>query len=100
MVAYRLSKAGARVLILEAGNRNRSREQMVGNFVTDPFKFPHSPYVQKESDMKAPSPNVSMDYYDQPPAPHAQYKSAYERRTGGSTWHWLGHTPRMLRSDF
>jgi glucose dehydrogenase len=100
MVAYRLATAGARVLILEAGSRNPSRAQMVGAFATNPSKSLHSPYVQAESDLKAPSPDVSMNYYDQPPAPHTQYKSTYERRTGGSTWHWLGHTPRMLRSDF
>jgi glucose dehydrogenase len=100
MVAYKLAHAGARVLILEAGNRNPSRAQMVGAYATAPAKTLHSPYVQGESDAKASSPDVSITYYDQPPAPHTQYKSTYERRTGGSTWHWLGHTPRMLRSDF
>jgi choline dehydrogenase-like flavoprotein len=100
MVAYRLATAGARVLILEAGSRNPSREKMVGAFAVAPSKSLHSPYVQAESDLKAPSPDVAMSYYDQHAAPHTQYKSTYERRTGGSTWHWLGHTPRMLRSDF
>jgi choline dehydrogenase-like flavoprotein len=100
MVAYRLAQAGARVLILEAGSRNPARARMVGQYATDSSKALHSPYVQPESDLKAPSPDVSITYYDQPPAPHTQYKSTYERRTGGSTWHWLGHTPRMLRSDF
>jgi glucose dehydrogenase len=100
MVGYRLALVGARVLILEAGSRNPSRAQMVGLYATNSSKALHSPYVQTESDVKAPSPDVSMAYYDQPPAPHTQYKSTYERRTGGSTWHWLGHTPRLLRSDF
>ena len=100
MVAYRLAQAGSRVLVLEAGNRNPSRAQMVGSYATASAKTLHSPYVQAESDIKAPSPDVAITYYDQPPAPHTQYKSTYERRTGGSTWHWLGHTPRMLRSDF
>jgi len=100
MTAYRLAQAGARVLILEAGNRNPSRAQMVGSFATASAKTLHSPYVQAESDTKAPSPDSSSTYYEQPAAPHTQYKSTYERRTGGSTWHWLGHTPRMLRSDF
>jgi glucose dehydrogenase len=106
MVAYRLAQAGARVLILEAGNRNARRAQMVGAYATATVKTPHSPYVQVENDIKAPSPDSTNDYYDQPfpavpPAPPVtQYKSFYERRTGGSTWHWLGHTPRMLRSDF
>jgi choline dehydrogenase-like flavoprotein len=106
MVAYRLAQAGARVLILEAGNRNAQRAQMVGIYATAIAKTPHSPYVQVENDIKAPSPDSTNDYYDQPlaavlPAPPVtQYKSFYERRTGGSTWHWLGHTPRMLRADF
>jgi choline dehydrogenase-like flavoprotein len=100
MVAYRLAQAGARVLILEAGSRNPSRAQMVGSYATASAKTLHSPYVQVETDTKAPSPDSSPTYYEQPPAPHTQYKSTYERRTGGSTWHWLGHTPRMLRSDF
>jgi choline dehydrogenase-like flavoprotein len=100
MVAHRLARAGARVLMLEAGNRNPPRAQMVGAYAIASAKTLHSPYVQLESDSKAPSPDSSPTYYDQPPAPHTQYKSTYERRTGGSTWHWLGHTPRMLRSDF
>lgn len=101
MVAHRLASAGASVLILEAGSRNPSRAQMVGAYATAPSKGQlHNPYVNAESDTKAPSPDVSMSYYDQPTAPHTQYLSTYERRTGGSTWHWLGHTPRLLVSDF
>jgi glucose dehydrogenase len=105
MVAYRLAQAGAKVLILEAGNRNPSRAQMVGAYATSSAKTPHSPYINAESDAKAPSPDSPSDYYEQPTSPpsqppHTLYKSTYERRTGGSTWHWLGHTPRMLRSDF
>lgn len=100
ITAYRLAQAGARVLILEAGSRNPSRAQMVGAYATAAIKNPHSPYVNAEADKMAPSADSSPDYYDQPAPPHAQYKSNYERRTGGSTWHWLGHTPRMLRSDF
>ena len=45
IAAYRLAQAGARVLILEAGNRNPSRAQMVGSYATAPVKTPHSPYV-------------------------------------------------------
>src|SRR5258708_2616774 len=65
-----------------------------------PIKSPHSAYVQIEADAKAPSPDGAADYEQGFPEPDRQYKSGYERRTGGSTWHWLGHTPRMLRSDF
>ncbi len=101
MVAYRLAQTGARVLILEAGSRNPSRAEMVGKYAIAFPKTPHSPYVQRESDLKAPSPDGPADYYVQPdPRTHTQYLSTYERRTGGSTWHWLGHTPRLVRSDF
>jgi choline dehydrogenase-like flavoprotein len=101
MVAHRMALAGARVLILEAGNRNPSRADMVGAYAVAPApKMLHSPYVEAESDLRAPSPDVSLTYYDQPALPHTQFKSTYERRTGGSTWHWLGHAPRLLRSDF
>ena len=99
LAAYKLAGAGAQVLILEAGSRNPSRAQMMSKYATASTPKPlHSPYLQAESDTKAPSSDSSTDYYDQaqPPA----FKSTYERRTGGSTWHWLGHTPRMLRSDF
>jgi glucose dehydrogenase len=100
MVAYRLATAGANVLILESGSRNPSRPQMVALYAVNATRSLHGPYLNAESDTKAPSPDVDLSYYDQPAAPHTQYKSTYERRTGGSTWHWLGHTPRMLRSDF
>src|SRR5215472_8453704 len=101
MVAYRLAKAGARVVMLEAGIRNPPRPQIVGAYAIAPIKSPHSPYVQTEADAKAPSPDSAADYEQGfPTEPDKQYKSGYERRTGGSTWHWLGHTPRMLRSDF
>ena len=100
MVAYRLAKAGARVVMLEAGVRNPPRTQMVGAYAVAPIKSPHSAYVQIEADAKAPSPDSAADYEQGFPEAHRQYKSGYERRTGGSTWHWLGHTPRLLRSDF
>ena len=101
MVAYRLAKTGARVVMLEAGVRNPERAQLAGAYAMAPIKTPHSAYVQIEADSKAPSPDSPTDYYDQDSkSPDTQYKSGYERRTGGSTWHWLGHTPRMLRADF
>jgi choline dehydrogenase-like flavoprotein len=101
MVAYRLASAGASVLMLEAGVRNPERAQLAGTYATAPIKTPHSAYVQIEADSKTPSPDSATDYYEQTSEqPDNQYKSGYERRTGGSTWHWLGHTPRMLRADF
>jgi choline dehydrogenase-like flavoprotein len=100
LTAWRLAQAGAKVLMLEAGNTNPARSEMVGAYATAQPKSLHSPYVDKQSDAKAPGPDGPNDYYDQTDGTHPQFKSTYERRTGGSTWHWLGHTPRMLRTDF
>lgn len=101
MAAYKLAQAKASVLILEAGIRNPARAQLAGAYALAPIKSPHSAYVQAEADAKAPSPDNATDYFEQAFAdPNKQYKSGYERRTGGSTWHWLGHTPRLIRSDF
>ena len=99
MAAYRLAKLKAHVLILEAGNHNPSRAEMVGAYATAFPKSLHTPYVQIESDTNAPSPDSSPNYYDTPEG-FVKFRSTYERRTGGATWHWLGHTPRMLHSDF
>ena len=99
MAAYRLAKLKARALILEAGNHNPSRAEMVGAYATAFPKSLHTPYVQIESDTNAPSPDSSPNYYDTPEG-FVKFRSTYERRTGGATWHWLGHTPRMLHSDF
>jgi hypothetical protein len=100
LVAYKLAQPGARVLILESGSRNPSRANMVGAYAVAAIKTPHKPYINPESDLKAPSPDAPNDYYDQSTQPLTQFKSYYERRTGGSTWHFLGHTPRMPRSVF
>jgi glucose dehydrogenase len=100
MVAYRLAQAGASVVMLEAGIRNPPRVELAGAYAIAPAKTPHSAYVEKEADAKAPSPDIPADYDQDLSDIHKEYKSGYERRTGGSTWHWLGHTPRMLRSDF
>jgi choline dehydrogenase-like flavoprotein len=100
MVAYRLAQAGASVVMLEAGIRNPGRVEMVGTYAIAKIKSPHSAYVDTEADANAPSPDGAADYEQAFTNPDQLYKSGYERRTGGSTWHWLGHTPRMLRADF
>jgi choline dehydrogenase-like flavoprotein len=100
MVAYRLAEAGVRVVMLEAGIPNPIRVKLAGAYAIAKLKTPHSAYVDADADAKAPSPDSPGDYDQDLTDPHKVYKSGYERRTGGSTWHWLGHTPRMLRSDF
>lgn len=98
LAAWRLAEAGARVLILEAGESGPPRVELVGAYATAAFKTPGSPYKGRDGDVKAPSPNGETDYYVQDSGD--RFKSTYERRLGGSTWHWLGNVPRLLPNDF
>jgi choline dehydrogenase-like flavoprotein len=99
LVAWELSQAKLRVLILEAGERGPDRVELVGNFATASAKTPRSPYKGGEGDKFAPSPEGEKDYYEQSTSPDL-FKSTYERRVGGSTWHWLGNVPRFIPNDF
>lgn len=99
MMAYRLARKGLNVVILEAGHEGESRTEMVRRFAEANAKIPSSPYNDEISYIKAPAPTVINDtYYDQQ-GPD-KFKSTYLRRTGGSTWHWLGNVPRFIPSDF
>jgi choline dehydrogenase-like flavoprotein len=104
LIANELSKAGYYVLILEAGVTGPKREELVGNYIKAPAKTLASPYNVFPAGVinKAPSPDNTNDYYDQPDGKldPMVFKSTYERRVGGSTWHWLGNCPRLLPNDF
>jgi choline dehydrogenase-like flavoprotein len=109
LVAWKLASAGRKVLILEAGEQGPSRAELVEKFAAATNKSLGSPYVASEP-AKIPGPEqyggtqkppplfARDDYYDQ--AGKDDYLSTYERRVGGTTWHWLGHTPRLLPNDF
>lgn len=95
LVASRLISAGKSVLVLEAGPNEQDREILRTRFFADESKNPSSPYSIND---KAPHPNGENDYYEQTgPRPFA---SGYERRVGGTTWHWHALTPRMVPADF
>jgi len=100
LVADRLVKKGVSVVILEAGPPV-DRDQAVEIFRQATAKVPESPYP---STAHAPRPSVldigvpGTGYFVQEgPEP---FGSTYERVVGGTTWHWLGSTPRLLPSDF
>ena len=100
LVADRLVKQGVRVVILEAGPPV-DRDRAVEIFRQAAAKVPESPYP---STAHAPRPTVldigipGKGYFVQQ-GPVA-FGSTYERVVGGTTWHWLGSTPRLLPSDF
>ena len=100
LVAFQLAKAGVKVTILEAGPPV-DRDEAVEVFRAATAKVPESPYPNTAW---APHPTVldigvpGTGYFIQDgPDP---FGSTYERIVGGTTWHWLGTTPRLLPSDF
>ncbi len=109
LVGWKLAQAGRRVLILEAGEQGPPRAELVESYAAAINKSLGSPYIASEpakipgpeqygGNQKAPPLSARDDYYDQ--AGTDKYLSTYERRVGGTTWHWLGHTPRLLPNDF
>ncbi len=91
LIGARLARAGVRVLIVEAGPVT-DRAASVARY--------HNGLYAYESPEWAPQPTTAdlNHYYVQ--AGTVPWSSDYERRVGGTTWHWLGNTPRLLPSDF
>lgn len=91
LIATRLAAAGAKVRILEAGPRT-DRAAAVTRYRSGLYAY--------ESPEWAPQPTTSdLDVYYVQAGP-VKFSSDYERRVGGTTWHWLGNCPRLLPSDF
>ncbi|RKH10365.1 GMC family oxidoreductase [Corallococcus praedator] len=118
IIALELGRLGKHVLILEAGAPiPASREQYMENFFLSAAKTPESPYPPKTlapAEEATPRPtilglnnwkNAQKSYLVQPtPDPTFQPKqlpfaSTYERIGGGTTWHWLGTSLRLVPDD-
>jgi choline dehydrogenase-like flavoprotein len=96
LLAWRLGSAGVRVALLEAGDARVDRAAALAAWGASASKPLGSPYGGGAIGPEHPGP---MDtYYDQ--VGPEDYLSTYERIAGGTTWHWLGHTPRLLPADF
>jgi choline dehydrogenase-like flavoprotein len=96
LAAWKLVQAGAKVIVLEAGPRV-SRIEALRTYRQAVAKVPESPYPEVEW---APRPTViDPNHYYVQDGP-TFFKSTYERRVGGTTWHWLGTTLRHLPNDF
>lgn len=96
--AHRLAQAGVRVIALDAGPRV-DRTQALDTYRSALIKTPESPFPRTEH---APYPtilDVGADAYYVQDGPEL-FKSTYLRLVGGTTWHWLGTTLRLLPSDF
>jgi choline dehydrogenase-like flavoprotein len=112
IMARELSKAGYRVLVLEAGPGHdfsqNGHEHYLKNFYSAPFKDNNSPFLR--------NPNAEMPRGpDNHPLRPGRWPNAdsylvqngplisdtvYTRVPGGTTVHWEAKTIRMLREDF
>jgi choline dehydrogenase-like flavoprotein len=96
LLAAKLSKAGVKVAILEAGPRV-DRAQATQRFWDAPIRVPECPYP--------PSPQANHpigndpDYWYRQIGPN-KFKSSYLKVVGGTTWHWLGTCLRFVPNDF
>jgi choline dehydrogenase-like flavoprotein len=111
IIASRLSDAGKRVLILEAGSAEdltlRGYESYLDRFYAAPSKDNQSPYPVVTN---APMPRGTDARRIVPGAPDASAyivqsgpfatDTTYTRVLGGTTMHWEAKTPRMLPEDF
>lgn len=100
LVADALTRAGVGVIMLEAGPPV-DRDQAVEVFRAAPAKVPESPYpnvpwAPHPTSLEIGVPGTGYFIQDGPDA----FGSTYERIVGGTTWHWLGSTPRLLPRDF
>jgi glucose dehydrogenase len=117
IVALQLGLAGKRVLILESGpgfQAGASRQQYLQRFYTQLNKTPEAAYPSVPFAPRATTDDVfnhardeqgrlflkpgCTSYLEQMgPMP---FSSTYERQAGGTGWHWLGTSLRMLPNDF
>src|SRR5262245_9641504 len=96
MLAAKLSEAGAKVAILEAGARV-DRSEATQRFWDAADKVPECPYPPTpEADHPV---SDDFDHWYRQSGPD-QFKSTYIKVVGGTTWHWLGTCLRLLPSDF
>jgi choline dehydrogenase-like flavoprotein len=104
LTAKYLTRAGFRVLVLEAGPATATGlegySRHLETFYTATAKGPESAWPP---DANAPQPDTSVlrannGYFVQV-GPNT-YGSTYSRLRGGSTLHWLGVSLRMLPEDF
>lgn len=105
IMAYKLAKAGKSVLVLDGGPEiPDDRSSYMEQFYLAMAKTPEAPYPIMPDD---PSPlTLDINTWQQQGSGYLiqkgplPFSSTYERVAGGTTWHWLGTSLRLLPSDF
>ncbi len=96
LVASRVARKGATVIIMEAGPRV-DRAASVRRFQNASAKTPESAYEQAAFTPHPESDKPDAFYAQKGPRP---FNSTYLRQVGGTTWHWLGTAVRLVPADF
>ncbi len=102
IVARELGARRKRVLLIEAGVEiPPGREALLERYFLSASKLPESPF---EDNPNAPSADIkdllnTEGYLDQRGSP-VPFGSTWQRRAGGTLWHWMGTSLRFLRNDF
>lgn len=96
LLAYELARAGREVTVLEAGSWV-DRAEAVKAFRRDPYRGISSPYPESALAPRPILEDLSHHYLQSGPE---LFMGLYERRVGGSSWHWLGTAMRFLEEDF
>ena len=117
MVAKELTRAGKRVLILEAGTASgvdnddyqsfKTYSSYVDRFQTAVLKIPNSPYPKNPNapstyatdNVQIPTDGATANGYAVQDGAYP-FMSSYLRQQGGTTLHWMASCPRLLPDDF
>lgn len=109
LAAYKLAQAGKRVLVLDGGpGIPPNRGEYMEKFYLEMAKTPESPYPPDTGDEANSRPRIMdiISWKTRPPTGYLiqdgplPFSSTYERVAGGTTWHWLGTSLRLLPNDF
>lgn len=96
LLAWKLAQAGRDVVLLEAGPRV-DRASAVKAYRAAPYRGISSPYPEHPLAPRPVLDDLEHHYLQSGPE---LFMGLYERRVGGSTWHWLGTAMRLLEEDF
>jgi choline dehydrogenase-like flavoprotein len=97
LVATGLARHGVKVVMVEAGPRVDRAKAVHKQQMSSIRDIPEAPYPQP---WYAPKPStLNPKNYLVQEGPD-DFGSTYERLVGGTTWHWLGTTLRLLPNDF
>jgi choline dehydrogenase-like flavoprotein len=105
IMAYKLASAQKNVLVLDGGPEiPDDRAPYMEQFYLAMAKTPEAPYPVIPDD---PSPKtLDIGNWQQQGSGYLiqtgplPFSSTYERVAGGTTWHWLGTSLRLLPNDF